>query len=63
MAKRLKSGGNNSENNAGGSNEGGGCFVRFFEANFQRAEAKWEAIECEASALTTELTAPETKLL
>ena len=42
---------------------GGGCFARFFEANFQRAEAKWEAIECEASALTTELTAPETKLL
>jgi len=55
--------GNNSENNAGGSNEGGGCFARFFEANFRVAEAKGEAFECEASALTTELTAPETKLL
>jgi hypothetical protein len=52
-----------SENNADGSNEGGGCFVRFFEANFRVAEAKREALECEASALTTELTAPETKLL
>ena len=62
-AKRLMSGGNDSENNAGGRNEGGGCFVRFFEANFRVAEAKREALECEASALTTELTAPDSKLL
>ena len=35
----------------------------FSKLNFWVAEAKREAIECEASALTTELTAPETKLL
>ena len=60
-AKRLTSRENNSENNTGACSEGT-VPSPVFKANFRGVEAGMKAPECEASTLTTELTAPNTRL-